>query len=130
MIKSQNKKIRFDQPGFDLNGELFEMYERYLKRLANNPKITNRNAPLVNFFGKPMTGESYSRYFTNLKNYFIKYINSEGYITVANDLIEHDWNTHIGRHVFTNYLIKIGAVNDATMYSFSVIPSLYIFKYC
>ncbi|RFM18832.1 site-specific integrase [Clostridium botulinum] len=114
MTKSQNKKIRFDQTVFNFNSELFEMYERHLKRLANNPKITNRNALLVNSFGEPMTGESYSRYFTNLKNDFIEYISSEGYITVADDLIKHDWNTHIGRHVFTNYLIKIGAVNDAT----------------
>lgn len=90
MTKSQNKKIRFDQTVFNFNSELFEMYERHLKRLANNPKITNRNALLVNSFGEPMTGESYSRYFTNLKNDFIEYISSEGYITVADDLIKHD----------------------------------------
>lgn len=112
-IKSQNKKVRFDQPVFNFNGDLFDMLERHLNRLAKNTNIKNTNALFVNSKGYAMTGESYYKYFSKLKRDFINYLESEGYMDLSNKLNSHKWGTHIGRHIFTNYLIQIGAVSGA-----------------
>ena len=110
-LKSQNKKVRFDQPVFNFNGDLFDMLERHLSRLTRNKNIKNTKALFVNSMGNAMTGESYYKYFSKLKQDFIEYLENEGYMDLSNELSSHKWGTHIGRHIFTNYLIQIGAVN-------------------
>lgn len=111
--KSQNKKTRFDQPVFNFNGDLFDMLERHLTRLSKNSKIKNTNALFVNSKGEPMTGDSYYNYFIKLKKDFIENLYEEGYADLAKEIESKKWGTHIGRHIFTNHLIKIGAVSGA-----------------
>lgn len=112
-LKSQTKKNRFNQPVFDFNGNLFDLLDKHMKNLANNPKVKNTSALFVNSQGNPMTGESYYRYFMNLKNDFLEFLENEGFAQLSNKLSKYKWGTHIGRHIFTNHLIKIGAVSDA-----------------
>lgn len=111
--KSQNKKTRFDQPIFNFNGDLFDMLDRHLTRLAKNNNVKNTNALFINSKGQAMTGESYYKHFSNLKRDFMKYLEDEGYSELHSKLEKYKWGTHIGRHIFTNYLIKIGAVSGA-----------------
>ena len=111
--KSQNKKTRFDQPIFNFNGDLFDMLDRHLTRLAKNNNVKNTNALFINSKGQAMTGESYYKHFSNLKRDFMKYLEDEGYAELHSKLEKYKWGTHIGRHIFTNYLIKIGAVSGA-----------------
>lgn len=113
-LKSQVKKNRFNQPVFDFNGNLFNLLDKHLKNLANNTKVKNTSALFVNDDGNPMTGESYYYYFTKLKNDFLEYLEDEGFASLSKKLRKYKWSSHIGRHIFTNYLIKIGAVSDAT----------------
>lgn len=111
--KCQVKQERINQPVFNFNGELFKLLDKHLKNLANNTKVKNKQALFVDSQGHPMSGDSYNYYFTNLKADFIDFLDNKGYQKVVNTLNNSEWASHIGRHVFTNYLIKIGAVSDA-----------------
>lgn len=110
-IKSQVKHPRVNQPVFDFNGRLFEIWENHIKMLNNNPKRKNRKALFVDNEGQAMSGDTYEKYFYKLKNDFLKFIELESHQSLEKHLREHNWGTHIGRHIFTNYLIKTGAVN-------------------
>ena len=95
---------------------MFYVLDRHLSELAKNKKInktSKNNTPLfVNDYGKPMSEETYRNRFNDLKNAFIEYLDGIK-PSVANELREHRWSTHIGRHLFTNYIIKTGLVNDS-----------------
>jgi len=111
--KSQVKHPRINQPVFNFNGRLFEIWDNHVERLNSNPKINNRMALFVDNEGKAMSGDSYEKYFYQLKNNFINLLGSEAYQYLEKELRVHKWGTHIGRHIFTNHLIKIGAVNTS-----------------
>lgn len=107
---------RENQVVFNFNNKLFYVFDRHLSELAKNKKInktSKNNTPLfVNDYGKPMSEETYRNRFNDLRNAFIEYLDGIK-PTVANELREHRWSTHIGRHLFTNYIIKTGLVNDS-----------------
>lgn len=111
--KCQVKQERLNQPAFNFNGELFKLLDKHLLNLANNTKVINKNALFLDSKGQPMSGDSYHYNFKKLKHDFINYLENEGHQKVVNTLNNSVWETHIGRHVFTNYLISIGAVSNA-----------------
>ncbi|MCB2290180.1 site-specific integrase [Clostridium sp. CS001] len=110
-LKSEVKVPRTDQPVFDFNAELFNLWDRHLNMLAKNPKIKYRSALFVNSYGEPMTGEVYEKEFYSLKEKFLQYI-GQTKPTLEMHLRNHRWGTHIGRHIFTNHLIKRGYISN------------------
>lgn len=66
-------------------------------------------ALFLNRDGKPMTGKSYSQYFSKVKDRFIKFLKEQGNIedkVVAADLQTSDWASHICRGTFTNLIAE------------------------
>lgn len=111
--KSQVKKPRKDQPVYDFNGELFNILEKHLNYLKDRPK-KNPRALFVDLNGNPMTGEVYHTRFAFLKECFLQKL-AERKPSLAKEYRENwKWGSHIGRHIYTNYLIKTGLCNDAT----------------
>jgi hypothetical protein len=110
--KSQVKHQRLNQPVFDFNGRLFELWDKHISWLNSNEKIINKMALFVDSNGKAMSGDSYEKYFYRLKKDFIELLESNGNAALAKFLSEYSWGSHIGRHIFTNYLIKTGIINN------------------
>jgi hypothetical protein len=111
--KSQVKKPRKDQPVFDFNGELFRILEKHLNYLKERRR-TNTRALFVDLNGNAMTGEVYHTRFAFLKECFLQKL-AERKPALAKEYREHyKWGSHIGRHIYTNYLIKTGLCNDGT----------------
>lgn len=73
------KTQRTNQPVFDFNGRLFEIWDNHIKRIDENSNIKDRNALFVDTDGYHMSGDSYEKYFYNLKVDFIKYLSQEGH---------------------------------------------------
>ncbi|OAA90491.1 hypothetical protein [Clostridium ljungdahlii] len=111
--KSQVKKPRKDQPVFDFNGQLFNLLEKHLNYLKDRPR-NNTRALFVDLNGNAMAGEVYHTRFAFLKECFLQKL-AERKPALAKDYKEnYKWGSHIGRHIYTNYLIKTGLCNDAT----------------
>lgn len=108
---SQVKTPREDQPVFNFNGKLFTLWDKHIEYLKKNSKQSNTNALFINSYGQPMTGEVYQKEFAKLKFDFVMYL-KDNYIKLFNELTCKIWGTHIGRHVYTNHLIKKGFVNN------------------
>src|SRR5699024_2281780 len=62
--------------------------------------------------GNPMTGNTYELRFRKLKEEFIDFLEyskpTEAYV-----LKNHTWATHIGRHIFSNFIIKKGITQNS-----------------
>ncbi|WP_238900266.1 site-specific integrase [Clostridium sp. YIM B02500] len=112
-LKSQVKKNRINQPVFNFNSRLFEVWEVHKRILNGNKKYHNHRALFIDSKGEPMSGEVYIKEFYKLKKEFIGFIETKKPI-IANELRVYSWGTHIGRHIYTNYLIKKGLINDST----------------
>ena len=114
--KSQLKKdAPAEQPVFNFNNRLFELYENHLKyidKCANDDAIRLKGL-FIDSNGNCMSGDTYESTFRKLKRDFIEEVAKHSE-SEADKLRppKYSWGSHIGRHVFTNYLIKIGAVND------------------
>ncbi|WP_195251379.1 tyrosine-type recombinase/integrase [Romboutsia sp. 1001713B170207_170306_H8] len=109
--KSEVKTVRENQPVFNFNGELFKSMDKYMNYL-NRQKRNNKNALFINSHGNPMTGNTYEQRFQKLKADFIDFLEyskpTEAYV-----LKEHTWATHIGRHIFTNFIIRKGLTQNS-----------------
>lgn len=89
-----------------------------MEYLKNNKKINNKSAPFVDSNGQAITAQVYQKEFHKLKWNFIKYLEDEcNKIDLANEYREKNWGSHIGRHIFTNYLIKKGYLKNIMGYS-------------
>jgi hypothetical protein len=111
--KSQVKRPRRDQPVYDFNGELFNVLEKHLNYLKDRPRKDTR-ALFIDMNGNAMTGEVYHIRFAFLKECFLQKL-AERKPALAKEYRENwKWGSHIGRHIYTNYLIKSGLCNDAT----------------
>jgi integrase len=111
--KSQVKNPRVNQPVFDFNGRLFEIWDNHLKMINNlraKKRSINSKSLFIDSEGQAMSGDTYESVFLSLKKDFLDFLGSRGNIYLVRELSQHKWGTHIGRHVFTNHLIKIGAV--------------------
>lgn len=110
--KSQVKKPRENQPVFNFNGDLFKILENHLNRLNELPK-SNTRALFIDSNGNPMSGEVYARRFKVLKEAFLNKL-GERKPALEKEYRQKRWASHIGRHIYTNHLIKKGIVNDAS----------------
>lgn len=112
--KSQVKKRDpRDQVIYNWNNRLFEIWKRHLKLISSKSNAIARElgALFVDANGYPMSGDSYERYFREMKEKFIEKVETVS-PALAQELKVHKWGSHIGRHVFTNYLLKNGQVDD------------------
>lgn len=110
--KSQVKKPREDQSVFNFNGELFEMLKRHIERLNAMPIVDNK-ALFVDSNGNPMTGEVYHLRFALLKECFLQKLGEKKPSLEKEYRINYRWGSHIGRHIYTNYLLKTGLCHDS-----------------
>lgn len=111
--RMQTKRPRFNQPVFNFDGMLFTILDKHLETIVNRVDRTNEKALFIDAKGQPMSGDSYSKYFSSLKKDFIQFLLDNGFATVAAKLQNEVWSTHIGRHIFTNHLLRIGAVSNS-----------------
>lgn len=113
---SQVKKPRENQPAFNFNGELFDIWDEHMDYLKKLKKRDNMSALFIDSYGQPMTGQVYQKEFHKLKWNFIKFI-EETKPEIADKLKVKSWGSHIGRHIFTNHLIKKGYLKNIMGYS-------------
>ena len=106
----QIKKFR-NQPVFNFNGELFDVWDEHMEYLKNLKKRTNLSALFIDAYGQPMTAQVYQKEFHKLKWKFINFIDSKKPET-ADELRVKSWGSHIGRHIYTNYLITNGLLKN------------------
>ena len=115
-LESEVKFERENQVVLDFNNQLMNVMDRHLKNLAKNKNIEctpKGNRPLfVNDYNKPMTGEVYRNKFNVVRDNFIDWLRQYK-ATEAEYLDNHEWSTHIGRHLFTNYIIKMGICDNS-----------------
>ena len=109
---SQVKKPRNGQVIFNFNGQLFDLWDAHMKYLEDNSR-DKKNPLFVNADGYAMSGDSYRKQFDKLKFDFITFLEDNGYYENAEQLRSKKWSTHIGRHIYTNYLLKTGVLNDS-----------------
>ena len=116
---SLNSEVKFERENqvvFDFNNRLMHVMDRHLKTLANNTKVKctkKNNRPLfVNEYGKPMTGDVYRKLFNEMRDKFIDWLEDDK-PSAAKELQDYEWSTHIGRHLFTNYIIKMGIADNS-----------------
>ncbi len=118
-IKKKKSQLKKDKPAeqmvFNFNNRLFEMYENHLKYIDKHAskEAIKLKGLFIDFNGKCMSGDTYESTFRKLKKDFIEKVRKYSEAT-ASDLSMDSWGSHIGRHVFTNYLIKTGAIDDIT----------------
>lgn len=110
--KSQVKKTREDQPVFNFNGELFKILKRHMERIKTMPTV-NTEALFVDSNGNPMTGEVYHIRFALLKECFLQKLGEKKPSLEKEYRVNYRWGSHIGRHIYTNYLIKTGLCHDS-----------------
>ncbi|HAT4113032.1 site-specific integrase [Clostridium perfringens] len=111
--KMQVKKPRFNQPVFNFNGRLFEFLDSHIESVLKRTNRVHEQALFIDSKGQPMSGDSYMEYFKSLKNDFIEFLYDNGFATTAKELETYTWGTHIGRHIFTNHLLRIDAVSNS-----------------
>jgi|GEM_PF-4345942 len=112
---SQVKKPRKKQPVLPFYSritQIFNSHKEYLVKVYGSNHIENK-ALFVNADGLPMSGDSYYNSFNNLKRNFIEFLEIEGLPALAQQMREYRWATHIGRHIFTNTIVKKGYANGS-----------------
>jgi len=114
LSQSQNKGDPAEQAIYNFNGRLYKIYENYLIWLAShaNDNAKRLGALFVDDNGNAMSGDVYYNQFQKLKNEFIEIL-EETSPSKAQRLRRYKWGTHIGRHIFTNYLIESDAINGS-----------------
>lgn len=113
---SQVKKQRLNQIVFNPYGDLIPIINNHLK-LINDEKIRTKspykNALFINRDGNPMTGDNYSERFYKVKKAFLEKVKLISY-SEYKELSSAKWGTHIGRGVFTNFIINEGLADSPT----------------
>lgn len=113
---SQVKKRRLNQIVFNPYGDLIPILNNHLK-LINDEKIRTKspyeNALFVNRDGNPMTGDNYSERFYKIKKAFLEKVKLVSY-SEYKELSNTKWGTHIGRGIFTNFVINEGLADSPT----------------
>ena len=109
---SQVKKPRNGQVIFDFNGQLFDLWNSHMDYLKKHSR-DKKNPLFINADGYAMSGDSYRKQFEKLKFDFISFLENQGYYEKSEYLRSKKWSTHIGRHIYTNFLLKTGVLNDS-----------------
>lgn len=113
MRKSQTKKEQpREQVIYDFNGCLLDIYTKHLEYVAKNAndEAKSLRALFIDSNGNAMSGNTYESKFKKLKNSFIDEIEKKS-PSYAKKLKDHPWGSHIGRHIFTNFLVDKHIVN-------------------
>lgn len=117
-IQTKNSKVKSSDETIavvhNFNGRLFEMYDKHVKmiqKIANYESI-RLGAFFINSDGLPMSGKSYESYFSRLKKDFIKEVYKYS-PSLAKRVEKQTWGSHIGRHIFTNHLLKEHMIDGA-----------------
>ncbi|WP_270339907.1 hypothetical protein [Bacillus mobilis] len=93
-----------------LLSQVYKEHKQHLKRLNNRNKTKNQNALFIaKRTGEPMSGKTYTELFNKVKKAFLSKISDEGRTEDYLFLTDKKWSTHIGRGIFTNFLLQIGA---------------------
>lgn len=115
-LESEVKFERENQVVLDFNNQLMNVMDRHLNNLSKNKEIkctSKGNRPLfINDYNKPMTGEVYRHKFNMIRDNFIDWL-EEYKPTESKELDTYEWSTHIGRHLFTNYILKMGICDNS-----------------
>lgn len=113
LSSSQVKKERLNQMVMDPYKELDYIYNRHLKLINDIKSETSpecKDALFYNSKGLPLTGENYRDRFYKVKNKFLEILKEKSYSDYVS-LKQMKWGTHIGRGIYTNYLIEHGLVD-------------------
>lgn len=113
--KSQTKKNNpRKQIIYDFNGCLLDIYNNHLKYISKNANDIARDlrALFIDKNGNAMSGNTYESKFKKLKNDFIDEVEKKS-PSYAQKLRTHSWASHIGRHIFTNFLLSNNMVDGA-----------------
>jgi integrase len=95
-----------------MNNLMLNIYREHLERLDILKIKGVWNNPYSLFLsyhtGLPITGKQYHSKFMKVKKAFLKVLSLEENINDYALLSENSWSTHIGRGVFTNFLLDLG----------------------
>lgn len=89
------------------NDLLWEVYEEHTTMLETQ-KSKNPFAFFINKDGNPMSGKVYEKRFKKVKKYFLESLLESEWHEEYKLFKETSWSTHIGRGVFTNFLMDMG----------------------
>ncbi|MEE3953433.1 hypothetical protein [Peribacillus frigoritolerans] len=94
-----------------VNPDLSRVYKEhklFLKRMKNRNGLINNDALFISKrTGKPISGKSYTEKFEKIREEFLTQLSNEGRIEEYVFLTDKKWSTHIGRGVFTNFLLEV-----------------------
>ncbi|MGG4443740.1 hypothetical protein [Brevibacillus fortis] len=85
---------------------LTSIFDNHIRVLSN--MNTNNTALFINSRLKPLTITSYTKMFTRIKNAFLSKVLELEWLEDYELLNQHQWRSHIGRGIFTNYLVDMG----------------------
>lgn len=95
-----------------VNNLMLTVYEKHMQRLKmleENGVTKNSNALFVSKRnGMPITGKQFHAKFMKVKRLLLKKVSENGDVDTYTLLTDSSWSTHIGRGVFTNFLLDIG----------------------
>lgn len=111
--KCQVKKPRDNQPIFNFNGDLLRIWDNHLSMLGSLKNRRNLKALFIDSDGYPMTGDVYQKRFKDLKESFLNKLSERKYSLAKSYREYYKWGTHIGRHIYTNYLLLNGLCNNS-----------------
>jgi hypothetical protein len=91
--------------------EVYEEHEKMLEILRIKSEIRNAHAYFVDSYGNAMSGKVFEKQFSKVKKVFL--YGNKAHEGLAGhkqfrDLTNSYWNSHIGRGIFTNFLIDMG----------------------
>ncbi|MFD1036925.1 site-specific integrase [Virgibacillus byunsanensis] len=90
------------------NNLLTEVYKKHMEML-HSKKLKNQSVLFFNSNGLAMSGYSYEQKFKKVKESFLsKLLATPGRYSDYKLLSETSWSTHIGRGIFTNFLLDMG----------------------
>ncbi|MDI3091473.1 hypothetical protein QJ133_10060 [Priestia megaterium] len=93
----------------DLMNEIYQSHLQNINYLVKENKINNKHALFISKrSGNPLTGKQYYSKFMKVKKALLSQLSQEESIQDYLLLSENCWSTHIGRGVFTNFLLDIG----------------------
>lgn len=93
----------------DLTDSIYREHLTWLEQSEKEGKTKCNQALFISpTTGNSMTGKQYYIKFTEVKMKLLKQLSEEGNTDDYLMLAQNDWSTHIGRGVFTNFLLDIG----------------------
>ncbi|MGM0835878.1 MAG: hypothetical protein ACQEV7_06950 [Bacillota bacterium] len=93
----------------EMLSNVFVNHKRYLQKIESSLKTKDSTALFLSkTTGTPISGKSYKEKFQRVKTEFLLGISKAENVKDYQFLADKNWSTHIGRGVFTNFLLEIG----------------------